>query len=104
MFLSTKFICDTKTSLTTSTTKSIYDTKTSLNLDNEVYLWHEDFLEDEDILVNEVYLWYEDFPEDEDNLEDKDCIEEEGYFDDENCLCKDVHWFLCNGATVDATI
>ena len=56
------------------------------------------------VLVNEVYLWYEDFPEDEDGLEDKDCIEEEGYFDDENCLCKDVHWFLCNWATVNATI
>ena len=91
-FLSTKSICDTKTS------------KDEDVLVNEVYLWYEDFLKDEDDLVNEVYLWYEDFLEDKDVLEDEDCIEEEGYFDDENCLCKDVHWFLCNRATVDATI
>ena len=87
------------------TTKSICDTKISLkmkidNLDNEVYLGYEDFLEDEDTLDNKVYLWYEDFLEDEDNLEDEDCIEEEGYFKDENCLCKDVHWFLCNGCAL----
>ena len=85
--------------------KSICDTKNFFfffdNLDNEVYLWYEDFLHN---LNNEVYLWYEDFLEEEDGLEDEDCIEEEGYFDDENCLCKDVHWFLCNGATVNATI
>ena len=57
MFLSMKSICDTKT---------FFD-----NLDKEVYLWYEDFLKDEDVLVNEVYLWYEDFLEDEDNLDNE---------------------------------
>ena len=46
----------------------------------------EDNLKDEDILEDEVYL------EDGDNLEDR------------VCPCKDVHWYLCNEATIDATI
>ena len=43
-------------------------------------------------------------------LEGKDCLEDEDNLENENdledgvCPCKDVHWYLCNGATVDATI
>ena len=87
-FLSTKSICDTKTFFWQSWQWSLFvirrlpkrwrrSCQRSLsvirrlffdNLDNEVYLWYEDFLEDEDVLVNEVYLWYEDFLKDEDEL------------------------------------
>ena len=52
------------------------------DLGDEACLEDEDFLEDEE----KYYL------EDEDNLEDEDSP------------CKDVHWHLCNGATINATI
>ena len=74
------------------------------NLDNEVYLWYEDFLKDEDDLDNEVYLWYEDFLEDANILQDEDILKDKDNLEDWVCPCKDVHWYLCNGATVDATI
>ena len=74
------------------------------DLDNEVYLWYEDFLKDEDDLDNEVYLWYEDFLEDANILQDEDILKDKDNLEDWVCPCKDVHWYLCNGATVDATI
>ena len=37
-------------------------------------------------------------------LENKDNIEDENDLEGGVCPCKDVHWYLCNGATGDATI
>ena len=42
--------------------------------------------------------------EDKENLEDKDNLEDKKDLEGRVCPCKDVHWHLCNGATVDAKI
>ena len=61
------------------------------NLDNEIYLWYEDFLKDEDILVNEVYLWYEDFL---DNLDNEVYLWYEDFLEDEDVLVNEVYlWY-----------
>ena len=61
-------------------------------------------LEDEDNLEDKDCLEDKDNLEDEDILEDKDNLDNENDLEDGVCPCKDVHWYLCNGATGDATI
>ena len=58
------------------------------NLDNGFYLWYEDFLKDEDDLDNEVYLWYEDFL---DNLDNEVYLWYENFLKDEDDLDNEVY-------------
>ena len=80
--------------------KTILRTKTCL--EDEDNLEEEDCLGDEDCRCKALKI--KTILKMKTILRTKTCLEDEDNLEDGVCPCKDVHWYLCNGATVDATI